>query len=744
MAVGACLAAQPAAGDIIWGVNGHPVTAYPGVSPEDQLDLVKDLGMTSYRVNISFPDQAAILAPVVDAAKARGVAVLPVLTPGEIDLESDSPSVLYGKAYDFAFGLGSRFKDDIRVWELGNEMEIFAIIRPCELLDDGTVYPCEWGPAGGTGKLDYSGSRWQKVSAVLRGLSDAIHAVDPDLQRAIGTAGWGHVGAFERMREDGIPWDISVWHMYGQDPEWAFKILDDYDRPIWITEFNHPYGSLDGVAAQAEGLTRTMTRIAELSDRYRIEAAHVYQLLDEPYWAPSFEAVMGLVALEPGTGGAWMPGAPKPAYHAVRDSVAASSTVRGCDIDATTRLDNQSHRQIAYAQCLVLGRTPEPEALEEWSARLQSGAATAVDLVASLVGSPEFDARFAPDTLDDTGFVALMYRLLLDREADGHGLQSYSAHLADGLMSRDELALAAITSGEFVARHPMLFPDVARSAGAPAVARSCALSPEASVGAPSAAEVDYAHCLVLGRNAAPSEIARWTPQLETPGTTATDLLRTLLDSPEFNGRNQAKNLTDRDYTALIYRLLLGREADGHGLDAYAAQIVNGSMTRIAVATALIRSGEFAALHPFLAETPATGVTAEPPPRTCDLEAIAGSEAPTVQRASYAHCLILGEVADAHALRLWADELEDGRISIHDLVAEFFRSDRFDDRYDPDALTDRDYVTLIYHVFLARQPDAHGLESYVARIADRSLTRDDLAIGALWSSEFAMRHAPLLE
>ena len=26
-----------------------------------------------------------------------------------------------------------------------------------------------------------------------------------------------------RMAQDGIRWDISVWHMYGSDPEWAFR-----------------------------------------------------------------------------------------------------------------------------------------------------------------------------------------------------------------------------------------------------------------------------------------------------------------------------------------------------------------------------------------------------------------------------------------------------------------------------------------------------------------------------------------
>ena len=54
-------------------------------------------------------------------------------------------------------------------------------------------------------------------------------------------------------------------HVYGQDPEWAFKLIADYNRPIWVTEFNHPLGSKESEQKQAEGLHHWMTRLRELS-----------------------------------------------------------------------------------------------------------------------------------------------------------------------------------------------------------------------------------------------------------------------------------------------------------------------------------------------------------------------------------------------------------------------------------------------------------------------------------------------
>jgi hypothetical protein len=320
---GALLAPSlPAQGkDLIWGVNGHPLVSYPGVSLEQQLDLVKALGMRSYRVDVTRFDQMERFGQLVAAARARGIEILPILMP-PVNLDQSDEASLQRGAFAFAEAFARRFAPDISVWELGNEMEIYALLKPCELRDDGSVYPCEWGLASGVGPGDYFGPRLAKVFAVLRGLSDAVKAADPTARRAIGTGGWSRTGFFERLRAAGLEWEISVWHMYAEDPEPAFKILASFGKPIWVTEFNHDYGSQrDGEAGQAEGLTRTMRRLRELAGLYNVEAAHIYELLDETYWAPDFEAFMGLVRLDK-AGEGWALGGPKAAFEAVRAVIA--------------------------------------------------------------------------------------------------------------------------------------------------------------------------------------------------------------------------------------------------------------------------------------------------------------------------------------------------------------------------------------------------------------------------------------
>jgi hypothetical protein len=451
--------AATASADVLWGVNGHPITAYPGISIERQLDYVNDLGLESYRVNVTGEDNAGILAGLVAAAKVRGIDILPVITPGVIDLENDSPDELYEKARKLAVALATKFKDDIRIWELGNEMENYAIIMPCETRDDGTQYPCEWGPAGGVGALDYYGPRWAKVSAVLKGLSDGMTQVDPGIRKAIGTAGWGHTGAFARMKQDGIDWDISVWHMYGEDPEWAFREIAAYGKPIWVTEFNNPYGSQRSEHEQADGLRQSMMRLRELEDEYEVEAAHIYELFDETYWAPSFEAYMGLVRLvpDPAFEGRWLVGGPKPAYKIVRDFTRGPRSLpkprRDCDIETTAADDPMPVRQASFAYCLILGREGDAASVEQWASAMANGETKVADMIIELMRSTDFESRYATIGLTDRDYISFLYLLLLDRPADNDGLEAYARQLRAGTMIREAVAFGIVDSTEFRSRH---------------------------------------------------------------------------------------------------------------------------------------------------------------------------------------------------------------------------------------------------------------------------------------------------
>lgn len=468
MALAGLLGATAAwSADIRWGVNGHPFTAYPDISIEQQLDYVRDLGMKSYRVNISSLDHMAGLTALVEQGKARGIEILPVITP-DLDLEAETAGDLYAKSYAMAVALVSRFKDDIRVWELGNEMEIHALITACEMRDDGSQYDCSWGTAGGDDPSHYFTPRWKQVSAVLRGLSDGTEAVDPTIRKAIGTAGWGHTGAFARMKADGIDWDISVWHHYGDDLKRPLDYLKTFGKPVWITEFNR--SSEKGEQDQADGLLDMMRQFRDLRAEYRIEAAHIYELLDEPYWAPSFEAVMGLVRLRKTDEGRWTPDGVKLAYGMAKGFIAAGDNAEvsvtalpnpaGCDRNALDASVANHANQVAYLYCLALRRLPSPT--EQWrDALAMKRGQGATQTLAELMKTREFRQAHPVERMTNADYIKGIYMLLLGREPDGRGLSDYLARLDRRELTPPQLALELARSDEFRAAHPLLFREVA-------------------------------------------------------------------------------------------------------------------------------------------------------------------------------------------------------------------------------------------------------------------------------------------
>ena len=462
----------PAFANTIWGANGHPFTAYAGISADDQLDALRRVGLTDYRVNIASTDSIPRLAELVSKARSRGIRILPVVTP-PLDLDKETADDIYRKSYDLAFALVSRFKDDIRVWELGNELENYAIIQPCEMMDNGQQYNCAWGPAGGVGKNEYFGPRWRKVSAELRGLSDATVAVDPTIRKAIGTAGWGHFGAFNRMRDDGVRWDITVWHYYQGDPGESLKMLQQFDRPIWVTEFNASGGSTKGEQAQADGLRQMMTYLKSYGDKYRVEAAFIYELLDEPYWEPSSEARMGLYTLKSHTDGEWAIGRPKKAAEAVAsflspdgEKTLASAGNRdeanpkepfGCKTDDFEPTKSNEANQVVYAYCLILHRPPTPS--EQWSdlsdMKKKPGIGTVID---ALLDAANAKSGYLGEAKDDADYITRAFKLLLRREPDGQGMKDYLKSVKGGGMTRRQVSLALAQSDEFRSQNPVLFP----------------------------------------------------------------------------------------------------------------------------------------------------------------------------------------------------------------------------------------------------------------------------------------------
>jgi len=109
-----------------------------------------------------------------------------------------------------------------------------------------------------------------------------------------------------------------------------------------------------------------------------------------------------------------------------------------------------------------------------------------------------------------------------------------------------------------------------------------------------------AYTVVLARP--PESLAAldaWVATLASSSKLA--VLTDLFASPEFQARNAIDAKTDRQFVAFLYNLLLGRAPDPAGLDAWAAQLASGGLTRAAVFRGFVESVEFQTIHPVLAD-----------------------------------------------------------------------------------------------------------------------------------------------
>lgn len=105
--------------------------------------------------------------------------------------------------------------------------------------------------------------------------------------------------------------------------------------------------------------------------------------------------------------------------------------------------------QVTRLYDTVFDRAPDDAGLTFWTNALRAGAG--LDDVAELfVASPEFRDRYGDLSTGD--FVNLLYRNVLDREADPEGQAFWTTNLQSGRVDRDDVVLAFSESPEHVAK----------------------------------------------------------------------------------------------------------------------------------------------------------------------------------------------------------------------------------------------------------------------------------------------------
>ncbi|MFN7161032.1 MAG: S-layer homology domain-containing protein [Candidatus Gracilibacteria bacterium] len=351
----------------IFGVNGHPMnqesykqTGAPsiteGVLLTEQLDRIQDMGLTSYRIDVGQPN--AVFDQAVLEGKKRGITILPVIFPPvNLDVESDLAKI-EKISHDYALDFAKKYKDDIPVWELHNEMDNYTQLRKGDIVN-GQPWPWEAWMINGDTKEQHDEGRSAKVAAMMKGLTNGVHEADPKLKTTI-DGGWLHFGYIQRMVDAGVNFDILSWHWYSSMGDItkvngavnAVAELAKFGKDIWITEGNKWGGDMGATGAeQAQYAKDIMLQMVNLP---QVKAYYFYELLDEPYFGETNpESHFGLFQMKKSAQGTWIVDKPKPIVEVIK---------------ATTKLiREQEYRQVPGNESFELGMNGHPFIQEGYS-----------------------------------------------------------------------------------------------------------------------------------------------------------------------------------------------------------------------------------------------------------------------------------------------------------------------------------------------------------------------------------------
>ena len=220
-----------------------------------------------------------------------------------------------------------------------------------------------------------------------------------------------------------------------------------------------------------------------------------------------------------------------------------------------------------YQQCL--SRNPDQEGLDGWSSQLEKDYMKGADIAKSFVFSKEMLNK----NLSNSSFVDVLYRAMMGREADASGKAGWVNQLEKGYMTRMEITKSFVESKEFT--------KICESYG---INRG---TYDASV-APLEKFVSRFYKLCLERNADQAGLYGWVNNLKNKYMNGAQIADAFFFSKEFQNRN----ISNEKYVELLYRTILGREADASGKAGWVNQLNKGYMTRRDILKSFVESKEF--------------------------------------------------------------------------------------------------------------------------------------------------------
>ncbi|MEP1766920.1 MAG: DUF4214 domain-containing protein [Sulfitobacter sp.] len=217
----------------------------------------------------------------------------------------------------------------------------------------------------------------------------------------------------------------------------------------------------------------------------------------------------------------------------------------------------------------TLARAPDGGGYQNWVENLFEGDLTLDQMANGFVNSTEFQNTYG--SLNNTGFVELLYQNVLGRAADAGGLQNWLDAMDAGT-SRAGVVQGFSQAAEFQA-------STAQASAAFAMSQSEAVWTD---------EIYRVYRATLDRNPDQGGFLNWA-ELMGSGSELDTMIEGFVNSTEF--QNTYGSLDDTGFVELLYQNVLGRAADAGGLQNW-LDAMDAGTSRAGVVRGFSQASEF--------------------------------------------------------------------------------------------------------------------------------------------------------
>ena len=213
---------------------------------------------------------------------------------------------------------------------------------------------------------------------------------------------------------------------------------------------------------------------------------------------------------------------------------------------------------------VVLGREADAGGLNTWVSNLVSGKQVGADIARGFIFSPEFTNKH----LNNIEYLTTLYKAFFNRDPDSAGMNIWLDKLATGT-PRAEVLDGFLFSKEFEI-----------------LAQSFGIGANKDI----KSFVHRFYQAILGRNSNDTELNNWVSDLSTGKSAAADIARGFIFSPEYTN----KNTDDVQFVTTLYQAFFGRLPDSAGFKIWIDKL-NQGVPRSEILDGFLYSLEFKAL-----------------------------------------------------------------------------------------------------------------------------------------------------